>query len=46
MRAAQQMQGIWLVGMALQYLLIDSFRMRQAARRVVLYGKVYGLLDR
>ncbi len=42
---AQQMQSDGLVGMALQYLLVDVLRLREAASRVVLYREIYRLLD-
>ena len=41
----QQMQSDGLIGITLQYLLIHAFRLRQATSFVMLYGKVYGLLD-
>jgi len=37
-------QGNRLIGVGLQYLLIDIFSLRQATRVVVLDGKVDGLL--
>jgi hypothetical protein len=39
------MQGSGVIGLALQYLLVNVFSLRQATRVVVLDGKVYGLLD-
>ena len=36
---------MWLVGVALQYLLVDILRLREAAGRVVLDGEVQSLLD-
>jgi hypothetical protein len=36
----QQMQGIGLLGVGLQYLLIDTLSLRQATRDVVLQGQV------
>ena len=41
----KQMQGDGLIGVVLQYLLIDTFRLGQATGGVVLDGKIYGLLD-
>ena len=42
---SENMQGNRLIGVALQYLLIEAFRLRQAALVVMLYGEVYRLLD-
>ncbi len=39
------MQGDRLIGVGLQYLLIDAFSLRQATRSVVLQSEVYGFLD-
>ena len=41
----KQMQGDRLIGVALQYLLIDILSLRQAACSVMLNGEVQGLLD-
>ena len=41
----QHVCRVGLVGFSLQYLLIEAFRIGQAARRVVLYGEFYCLLD-
>ena len=41
----EQMQGDGLVGITLQYLLVNIFSLRQATRVVVLDGEVDGLLD-
>ena len=41
----QQMQGDGLIGVSLQYLLVNAFSLWQPASLVVLHAKVYGLLD-
>ena len=41
----KQMQGDRLTGDGLQYLLINTLGLKQAARSVVLHCEIYGLLD-
>ena len=41
----KKMQGDRLVGVCLQYLLINPLSLRQAARSVMLHAQIYGLLD-
>ena len=42
---AKQMQGARLIGVALQYLLIDALGLAQATRGVVPQCEVHGFLD-
>jgi hypothetical protein len=39
------MQGDGLIGVSLQYLLVNAFCLRQATAIVMLQGEVYSLLD-
>ena len=41
----KQIQGDRLIGVGLQYLLIDALSLRQATRSVVLHSEVQGVLD-
>ncbi len=41
----KQMLGDRLIGVDLQYLLINALSLRQTTRRVVLHSEVYGLRD-
>ena len=41
----KQMQGHRLIGIGLQYLLVNAFGLRQSTRIVMLHSAIYSLLD-